>query len=385
MYKPCLHAFVVGAAPLCLATAPALAQPDTDTVTDNLSMEAGLVGTFQDSDDSDVGSETLSSLDLVFNLELGPGNLVVYAEGSTSPQPGDVAGVFGEVNGDAGSALDSNGDGRLQVSEFRYTLNLERGGHVTAGLLDTTVYLDTTSHANPTSGPDFSGIANDETSQFLGNSFVNNPIVEFPDYALGIAYGTHDIDERFGLQATLTSSNGLADNDDASYSELVDVGADGKGVFAAVEGHYHAGPSFLARLGLWTNTRDHQRLDTASDDADNRGVYGVFEGGLGPGHYNVRLGYSDPDVSPGETFVALATEQPLGFATLGLGLAHTGASDELGPGSDDTIHAETFLRFDVNDYLQISPDLQYVENSGFDADRDGFVYGLRVAGFFSAS
>ncbi len=70
-------------------------------------------------------------------------------------------------------------------------------------------------------------------------------------------------------------------------------------------------------------------------------------------------------------------------SALGLGLARTGASDDLGPGSDDTLHAEAFLRFTLKDFLQISPDIQYVENSGFDENLDAFVYGVRVAAFFS--
>lgn len=95
--------------------------------------------------------------------------------------------MLGEVNGDAGSALNGNGDGRLQISELRYALPVRDFGTLSFGLLDPTAFLDTTSHANPTAGPDFSGIANDETTQFLGNSFVNNPVVEFPDYTLGAA------------------------------------------------------------------------------------------------------------------------------------------------------------------------------------------------------
>jgi len=134
---------------------------------------------------------------------------------------------------------------------------------------------------------------------------------------------------------------------------------------------------------VWTNTRDHDQVDGTPDDDANYGIYSVLDGPLGSGAWNVRLGWADADVSPGENFISLATEQPLGFATLGMALGRTGASDELGPGSDDTLHAETFLRFTVNDYIAISPDLQYVENSGFNDDLDTFVYGIRVAAFYS--
>ena len=348
-----------------------------------LNLDVGVVGTYQNTDEDLINSEVLGSLDLVFIADWGPGELLVYAEGSSSPQPGDVSNFLGEVNGDAGSALDGSGDGRFQISELRYGLPVHEMVTVNVGLLDPTVFLDSSSHGHPVSGPDFSGIANDETTQFLGNSFVNNPVVEFPDYTLGASVSAHSRDNRFGLQLAVTSSNGLADNPNASYSELFDIGESGKGVFAAAEGHYNASGSFFARLGLWTNTRDHDRVDGTPDDRANYGLYSVLAGQLGQGFWNVRLGWADPDVSAGENFISLATEQPLGFATIGVGLARTGASDDLGPGSDDTLHAEAFLRFDINDYLQISPDIQYVENSGFDEDLDAFVYGVRFVVFFS--
>ena len=214
---------------------------------------------------------------------------------------------------------------------------------------------------------------------------MNNPIVEFPDYALGGAITRHSQDNRLGAQLVVTSSNGLADNPDASYSDLFDVGESGKGIFAAFEGHYNISGKFLSKLGVWTNTRDHDNVNGTADNRANYGVYGLVNGAIGPGIWNMRLGWADPDVSPGENFVSLAMEQPLGFAHLGVGVARTGASDELGANFDDSLHAEAYMRFTINDYLQISPDIQYIENSGFDEDVDAFVYGVRFALFLSQS
>ena len=101
-----------------------------------MDFDVALVSTYQDTDEKRIDSEVLGSLDMVLTAAWGPGELLVYAEGSSSPQPGEVSSTFGEVNGDAGSALNGNGDGRLQVSELRYALPVKHAGTVHAGLLD---------------------------------------------------------------------------------------------------------------------------------------------------------------------------------------------------------------------------------------------------------
>ncbi len=172
--------------------------------------EGGFTATAQHADDSAVDDELFGSLDLVATVPAGPGEIVMYVEGNSTPRKNGVASVIGEANGDAGSALDEDDNGRLQVSELHYTQGVGPG-KITLGLLDVTGFLDT------------NAVANDETTQFLGASFVTNPTIEFPDYTLGGAYH-QELAEDTSLSFVLTSSNGLGDNPERSYSELTDVG-----------------------------------------------------------------------------------------------------------------------------------------------------------------
>lgn len=203
-------------------------------------VEAGLTIVAQGTSDGDADAELTTSFDLVATLPTGPGKLVIYVEGNTSPSRNGVAALFAEANADAGTALDRDGDGRLQVSELHYIQALNSHGIAVVGLLDPTTSLDT------------SHIANDETGQFLTTSLVNNPSIGFPDYTLGAIYN-HDLDGNVTMTLMLTGSNGLGDNPDASYAQLVDVTEDGKGVFAAAELQWLPG-AYALRGGAWLNT-----------------------------------------------------------------------------------------------------------------------------------
>jgi hypothetical protein len=97
----------------------------------------------------------------------------LYVEGNTTPFHDGVSRRIPEANTDAGTALNRSGEGRIQVSELRLIWPIFQGSHVHLGLLDATGFLDV------------SQIANDENLFFLGGPFVNNPTIEFPDYALG--------------------------------------------------------------------------------------------------------------------------------------------------------------------------------------------------------
>ena len=143
----------------------------------------------------------------------------LYIEGNSTPRANGVSSLLPEANTDAGSALDRDRRGRLQISELNYAHRFGKALTVTAGLLDVSGFFDQ------------SRIASDENTQFLGVSFVQNPTIEFPDYALGLvieqSWETNTV-----WRAGLTSSNGLADNPNLSYAQLVNVGEDSKGVFA---------------------------------------------------------------------------------------------------------------------------------------------------------
>ncbi|MAA73116.1 MAG: hypothetical protein CMN28_00220 [Salinisphaeraceae bacterium] len=364
------------------ALAAALAAPSASGAT----LDAGLTSTFQTTDDSDTHSEQLISADLVVTQTLGPGELLLYLEGSSSPQRAGVSSGYPEANADAGTALDRDGDGRFQVSELRYALPLTESGSLHAGLLDATVFLDASGPLKTTYPVyDYRGIANDETTQFLGAEFVNNPLIEFPDYAPGVVYGWQDSASQSAFRLVLTGSNGLADNPDASYSSLLELDESGRGVFLASEVGRRSFGSGAVRLGLWLNSRDHQTLDGEHDDARNYGAYAVADGGLGRGGWNLRAGWANPDVSAGEYFLAAALEQPVGLGDVGLAGGVTLASDRLDAASEDRLHTEIYWRVPVTPAIHISPDLQYIQHSDFRPGEDAFILGLRLTATLSSS
>lgn len=318
-----------------------------------IAVEGGITAVLQVPDDKHVDAELESSFDLVTTLPAGGGKWVIYVEGNTSPRTDGVSSLLGDANADAGSALDRDGKGRLQVSELHY-FHSYRDGLLVTGLVDVTTSLDG------------SEVANDETSQFLNSTLVNNPTIEFPDYSLGVVYN-REASEGKGYSLVLTSSHGLADNPNASYAQLVDVGADGKGVFAAAEAQWPRAGLEL-RAGAWVNTAEHSRLNGRPGTEQNYGLYLAIDGQLETGRWNLRAGLANDAVSQASHFLSAALERPLNRATLGLGIAYTGLSDQdATPQQDDMLAAEGYLRFALRDDMHVTPSVQWLNNSGFDA------------------
>lgn len=329
-----------------------------------ITVEGGVTVTLQNTDASGVDNELLGSFDLVSILPARKGEVVVYVEGNSTPLSNGVASHFEEANGDAGSALDRDGKGRFQVSEFFYAHHFGESG-LAVGLL------------NPAASLDTSEVANDETTQFLGTSFVNNPTIGMPDYTLGTVFNyegmQREIGNGLGFTLMVTSSHGLADNPNASYSELVDVTADGKGAFVAMEADGQIG-IVTWRLGVWSNSADHDYVDGSGKTGSNKGGYLSadldFDVFIQHSKLNLRIGMADEKVSNAGEFYGVSLETPLVDHILGLGLANTGASSEAGSNAEDLHQAEVYVRFNLSDTFHITPSIQWLENSGLREDPD---------------
>ena len=140
-----------------------------------LAVNSGTIVTLQDASDSRIYNEGLASVDIVATLRTGNGRWLLYVEGETSPRSQGVSSLLPEANQDAGTAVDRDDNGRLQVSELNYLWNLGESA-LAMGLL------------NPAGPVDNSDVANNEASEFLAKTLVNNPTIAFPDYALGMVY-----------------------------------------------------------------------------------------------------------------------------------------------------------------------------------------------------
>lgn len=352
-----------------LSTLPIALLNSSAVLANGIETEVGAVINLQHASDNRVDSDGFASFDFAATLPQGNGLWTLYLEANTDIRDEQVSGIIGEANADAGSALDANGNGRLQVSELFYTL-AAINGELNLGLLDATGIFDA------------SDVANDEGSQFVGGSFVNNPTIGFPDYTLGVIYTTENEDKRTGYSIAVMSSHGIGDNEHASYSELFNIGDDHKGVFVAGEYNWQLTNSQW-RAGVWANTADNEYVNGSNNTSNNYGLYLSTDIDLNGSSLNVRAGLADADVSEASNFIAVTYETELFGNTTGLGLARTGASNELAD-AKDTVHAEIYSRFDINQHLHITPSIQWIKKSGFDDsetsfDNDITIIGLRAA------
>ena len=337
----------------------------------------GITTVYQTTSDSRIDSEFTASADLGVSWHRRLGSWWMYLEGNTSPQSSGVTTFLPEANADAGTALDDDREGRIQLSELNFRFDLRRERALTLGLLDPSAYFDQ------------SRITNDENTQFLGVAFVQNPSIEFPDYTLGAVY-EHPFMNGPLLRLALTSSNGIADNPNVSYSQLVDVDDQDKGVFAAIGASWKA-ESWLLKTGAWTNTAPHETFDGDRDGAENYGAYLTAGYQRGRNALNLRLGLANPEVSAASRFSALAYQRSYSRTVLGIGAARTWLSPEVDDTDrDDTTQLETYLRYEVIRGLFATADVQYLINSAFDSSNESrddrvAVYGIRLTYVYEPS
>jgi len=332
----------------------------------NIAVEGGFTVIGQSTNENRIQDEITASFDLLSTLTTKSGEWIIYLEGNKSPRINGVSSVLEEANADSGSALDRDSKGRLQVSELHYNTTLSNGG-LSIGLLDTTGFLDA------------SEVANDETGQFLSASLVNNPSIEFPDYVLGASYHQDTSPGALSYTFVFASSHGLADNPNASYSELIDVDATGKGLFAAAEIIMPVNATTLT-VGLWLNTGDHQNLNgSGNGKEDNSGIYLIMDGTLDNIKWNLRYGMADDSVSEVDDFIGIATELPVSGSTIGIGYTLTGLStDAVAAGKDDIKQFEIYYNYDIADNFTVTPSFQSLKNSGFDSSSNTYDNAINI-------
>lgn len=337
---------------------------------DALQIAGGITAVYQQ--ELDTGADDFSaSGDFTLTLPTGSGRWFLYLEGATGVDTGDLFNTYPEINGDAGSVQDSDGSGHVQVSELFYEFNLDQHSSLMIGQVDTSAHIDR------------SKIANDETAQFLGNSFVNNATIAFPDYTIGAVYRRAARERMPEITIILSSANGIADDPSRSYRELIDVTGDGNGIFTAAAARWIAGNTEFG-AGIWARTDDHPKLDNAARNGSNYGAFVVYERVNGAHAINLRAGLANPAVSNAAGFASVAYQLQQQHGTFGLGLARIVESSKArSPGTADTTHVEAYYRLPLlADTLHVSANLQYVANPGFDrsgttAEAHALVAGLR--------
>ncbi len=334
----------------------------------------GVVLTHQQTNAPAVANETAGSADLILTKQQVSSSWVLHLEASSSLNANRVASVIPEANTDAGSALDKDGKGRVQLSEFYYQHNFSNTQQLSVGLLDVSGFFEQ------------SRIASDEATQFLGTFFTGNPLIEFPDYTLGVVYQQ---ELAFGpvFRAALTSSNGLADNSARSYNEVLSVTDQDKGLFAVSSLSWRS-QAYVFRLGAWTNTANHYTLDGSRDNADNYGVYMLTGYQAGNHAWNMRLGLANDKVSKAVAFTSLGYQYHLERYVFGAGIARAYlSSQEKTTNQRDTQQYELYVRYEFQPQWYLTADLQNIVNSDFtanedDKNRSSTVYGMRLSWLF---
>jgi len=325
---------------------------------------ATIVG--QATSDSRARPEIVASFDLFVEVPLGRGRLVTYAEANTTPRLNGVSRLVGEANTDAGTALNRRRRGRVQLSEVRLVWPLASDFRAHGGLLDATGFLDV------------SRIANDENLFFLGVPFVNNPTIEFPDYALGVAM-EGAISGPLRGAFTITSTHGLADNPNVSYSQLLDLNGDGKGVFAGGALRW-VGPAGRVSVGTWVRSAAVPRLDGAGPDEVNSGAFAVVGRTRGQHSLSFRTGIASGAVSAVRGFTGLTYLWARRPDAIGVGLGRSFSSNAV-PDLVDVTHGEVFVRRRLFREVFVTVSGQRIINAGFDASSSVVSRKLWVGGF----
>jgi len=342
-------------------------------VVSGLEISVGATTVIQGSmgNDDNIGhddTDATYSVDIEITSKIGEnGTALLYLEG------GEGSGLYDELFGFNGYNADASGDDAdLQISEIWYEHSFKDGMVVaTFGKMDVTRWFD----AN--------AVANDETSQFLADVFVNNIAVEFPDYAYG-ARVTISPNEMFDISfGALEADSDYEDIFDQNFL-IAELGIKPK--INNRQGNY--------RIYGWHNSGNKVAFDDPTD---------MREEGYGIGvsidqeiteavTAFARLGWQDDDV------YAVEYAWSLGFQVSGglwgrdddiFGLAY--ARSETGDDYRDSLRSsglrtaaaentiEAYYNFRVNDNITLSPDLQFAHDmAGMEETDSVFIFGLRA-------
>ena len=316
-------------------------------------------------DSEKVTMQGLGSIDFTMDVDIIGGKLHIFVEGA-SDMEGTVPALIEGANYDVGTAIDDMGKGRAQLSEFSYEMDFI-GYSVEIGLRDLFSFIDKNSTSN------------DETTQFMADPLVNNTTIAMPDYTVSalVNYGYKD---RTNMTFMVANAYGLSDNDTADYADLVDFGETpsgmNKGVFALGELRMVDQDVWLS-VGTWVNTREVNPL---------KGSYLILDNASNEGYaWSLRVGQNDDAVGV-KSYGSFSYSVAFGEDALGLG-ASVQKPGVVSATIDNITTFETYYRWQITDWLSLTPDVQYWKNANGLLDTDTttgqiggsvLVYGLRM-------
>jgi len=345
-------------------------------INDKFSLEGTLTGVYQygdwnaeDVDDTGRGAAVLDlganfhptdSDEFQVKLSFAAGNaLNDIAPFSLVPYADDLEDDLKNING-------RNRDYLLKAwYKHTFTLSENTSLGITGGIIDSTAYIDDNKFANC------------EITQFMNEALVNATEVNLPSYDIG---GVIELDiSNVSIRALAMNTNYLSDvNNYKNYNFFalqlgytVDTGLG--------EGNYRL-------LGFTTNNKfpnqdgtDYVNLYGFGISADQElgDIVGVF----------ARLGWQD------DRAVVASDAMYSGGLNIngklwgreqdeaGIGYAYLSGADK--GDIDSTNVFETYVKFKILEYADISLDFQYMaDDYKHEEDIDGFIYGVRVNAYF---
>ncbi len=270
----------------------------------------------------------------------------------------------------------------LRVTELWYEQSLLKDRMALAfGKLDPTAYFDT------------SEVANDETTQFLGRIFRNSPVIEFPDNTAGIRIAYLP---REWLELSYGFFNGNSDTWSKMFDNLFNIGEiNFKTNFFNLAGNY--------RFYGWDNNLYHTKWLDAEKTKEAAYGFGLsFDQKINSIITTfLRYGWQDPKVynpdirATGDLNYSLEQSWSVGLQVEGSPWGREKdvlafAVGQVVPSNDykksnsalsakTEGHLEAYYRIQVNKYLSLSPDFQYIWNP-FGKDISGDTNGIFVGG-----
>ncbi len=309
------------------------------------------------------------------------GSFFIHGEGGWTDSEGinesSVGSAFG-VNADAA------GNRSLDIVQAYYELPITEQFRIAAGKIDFSGFFDA------------SAFANDETSQFLNASLVNNSTVPFPDYSLGVI-ASFDITDNWYAMAGVADAQAdgretgfnTAFSDEDYYFYIAETG-----VATAFDSAKGAMPGTY-RLGVWNDPRPKGNADAVDLERDDVGFYVSFDQMLAKENDDAddsqgfgvffRYGYADGKRNDLCSFYSLGVQYQ-GLIdgrdedVFGVGYSNGSFSNYAAASFPDGYESavEAFYNIRVSDRVQITPDVQYVVNPGGSGTADAVVLGMRM-------
>ena len=332
---------------------------------------AGVTGVLQGSPDaSDDGIDGTFNPSMSFDVEL---TLRTSKSGTAYALFESGAGEGIDAHISTFSGFNDTVDARfnLRPSEAWYEHAFGEKMRLRGGKIDITTDFDT------------NAVANSETDQFLSGGFVNNPAAAFPD------------------DSSLGAMFWVAPNDFLDFGfGYADAAADWDNVFK--------NPFFILELGLklaiagrqgnyrfygWHNGKDHERFDSSDDLRASNYGFGISadqeiaEGVTLFARYGRRREVVSETGRAWSAGLEISGKIPTReYDSFGLAYGKAAVTKylklpalESGVDFSDEHHMELYYKIKAGNYLNISPNLQWVKNpGGYKGNNGSWAFGVRA-------